>query len=282
MCVRQGIGVHWISSGGRYLTGLAAGAGGVQRRLRQYRALADPGVCLELARRLSMAKVESSLRYALRATRGMDRKGSGMSGPLGVMRTALKAMDKADSLDSLRGHEGAAGRAYFALMPRLLRDVPEEMIPQGRNRRPPKDRFNALLSFGYALLYQAVLQAVLTVGLEPALGFFHQPRSAAHPLVLDLMELFRLPVWDMPLIGAVNRQQWDPSLDFEVTSGRVWLSGQGRKKAIKLFERRLTDQWRHPVIGYSLSYARLIELEVRLLEKEWTDRPGLFGRMRLR
>jgi CRISPR-associated protein Cas1 len=138
------------------------------------------------------------------------------------------------------------------------------------------------LSFGYALLYQNVLQAILAVGLEPALGFFHTPRSSAHPLVLDLMELFRAPVWDLTLIGSVNRLQWEPVGDFQVTPGRVWLSDSGRKKAIELFEKRLCDTWRHPALGYSLSYGRLIELEVRLLEKEWTGRPGLFAQMRLR
>jgi CRISPR-associated protein Cas1 len=96
------------------------------------------------------------------------------------------------------------------------------------------------------------------------------------------MELFRVPLWDMVLIGSVNRLQWDPAGDFAVTPGRVWLSQNGRKKAIQLFERRLTETWKHPVVSYSLSYARLIELEVRLLEKEWTGRPGLFARMRIR
>jgi len=114
------------------------------------------------------------------------------------------------------------------------------------------------------------------------MGFFHTPRSSAHPLVLDLMELFRVPLWDMVVIGSVNRLQWDPDMDFAVTSGRVWLSATGRKKSIRLFEKRLQETWKHPVVQYSLSYARLIELEVRLLEKEWTGQPGLFARMRLR
>lgn len=156
------------------------------------------------------------------------------------------------------------------------------MVPKGRSRRPPKDRFNALLSFGYGLLYQAVLQAVVAVGLEPALGFFHKPRSAAHPLVLDLMELFRSPVWDMTVVASVNRGLWDAEEDFSISPGRVWLSETGRKKAIRLFEERLEETWKHPVIGYSLSYGRMIELETRLLEKEWCGTPGLFGRMRMR
>ncbi|MFH1921156.1 MAG: type I-MYXAN CRISPR-associated endonuclease Cas1 [Planctomycetota bacterium] len=283
LCAQQEIPVHWISGGGYYVAGLAAKAGQVQRRLRQYNALADPGVCLRLTRRLAMAKVETALRYLLRATRGTNREETGVARAVEVTRESLRKISHAEGVMTVRGHEGMAARAYFDVLPQLLRsEVPSAMHPNGRNRRPPRDRFNALLSFGYALIYQNVLQAILAVGLEPALGFFHTPRSAAQPLVLDLMELFRVPLWDMPLVGSVNRLQWDTEADFEVTPGRVWLSAPGRKKAIRLFETRLNDTWRHPAIGYSLSYARLIELEVRLLEKEWTGRPGLFAQMRLR
>jgi CRISPR-associated protein Cas1 len=131
-------------------------------------------------------------------------------------------------------------------------------------------------------VHTAVTRAVLAAGLEPSLGFFHTPRSAAHPLVLDLMELFRVPLWDMVLIGSLNRNQLDPDADFVATKTKVWLSDSGRKKAIGLFEARLDETWKHPVVGYSLSYSRTIELEARLLEKEWTGEPGLFARMRLR
>jgi CRISPR-associated protein Cas1 len=126
------------------------------------------------------------------------------------------------------------------------------------------------------------MRAVLASGLEPALGFYHTPRSAAYPLVLDLMELFRVPLWDMVLVGSLNRGQWDPAADFALTRAKVWLSEAGRKKAIGLFEARLQATWKHPVLSYSLSYARTIELEARLLEKEWTGEPGLFARSRLR
>jgi CRISPR-associated protein Cas1 len=96
------------------------------------------------------------------------------------------------------------------------------------------------------------------------------------------MELFRVPLWDLVVIGSLNRNQWDPHADFVVTPAKVWLSESGRRKAIQLFEQRLQEQTRHPVLGYSLSYARAIELEARLLEKEWTGEPGLFARWRLR
>jgi CRISPR-associated protein Cas1 len=282
-CAYNEIPVHWISFGGRYVAGLTIGAGSVQRRLRQYQALSEPGTCLHLARKLAMAKVEGALRYLLRATCGQDRKANGVDEPIQIMRSSLKQMAGAEGVDALRGHEGLAARAYFAALPALMRsEVTEELRLCGRNRRPPRDRFNALLGFGYALLYQAVMQAILAVGLEPAIGFFHTPRSSAHPLVMDLMEIFRVPLWDMVLLGSLNRLQWDSKADFEVTADRVWLSTSGKKKAIQLFEKRLEATWKHPVIGYSLSYGRLIELEVRLLEKEWSGQPGLFAKMRLR
>ncbi|RME56596.1 MAG: type I-MYXAN CRISPR-associated endonuclease Cas1, partial [Deltaproteobacteria bacterium] len=265
-------------------TGLAGEVGDVQRRIRQYRALSDPGTCLRLARKLVTAKVEGYLRYLLRATRGRDREALGVTGAVAVMREALRGITRAEGVEILRGHEGQAARAWFEVLPALLSErVPGEMRPAGRSRRPPRDRFNALLGYGYALLHQVVMQAVLVVGLEPALGFYHTPRSPAHPLVLDLLDLFRLLLWDIPLIGSVNRGHWDVEGDFEVAAtGRVWLSASGRKKAIELFERRLGESYRHPVIGYSLSYRRQVELEVRLLEKEWSGQPGLFARMRLR
>jgi CRISPR-associated protein Cas1 len=156
------------------------------------------------------------------------------------------------------------------------------MRPDGRNHRPPRDRCNALLSFGYALLLKDVMNAILIVGLDPALGFYHQPRSQAHPLALDLLELFCVPLVDLPVLASINRRQWDESEDFQVAGQQVWLSEAGQKKFIQIYERRKADQWKHPVIGHALSYARLIELEVRLLEKEWMNEGGLFARMRLR
>ncbi len=282
-CIANSIAIHWISTGGRYVAGLGTGADRVQRCLRQYHALTDAGTCLSIARKLVMAKVENCLRYILRASREGQRSISAVTESIETLRNCLKQSAHVDDLDSLRGFEGVAGRAYFSALATLISEnVPQTMKFEGRNRRPPKDRFNALLGFGYALVHQAVLQSIRVVGLEPSIGFFHTPRSAAHPLALDIMELFRLPLWDIVLIGSINRLQWDPEADFAETKGGIWLSDIGRRKAIQLFERRIAETWKHPVINYSLSYSRLIELEVRLLEKEWAGQPGLFAKMRLR
>ncbi|HOD96302.1 MAG TPA: type I-MYXAN CRISPR-associated endonuclease Cas1 [Candidatus Hydrogenedentes bacterium] len=283
LCVLNRIPVHWMSASGFYITGAVPDSGQVQRRIRQYEALRDESFKMSLAQKLVHAKVEGQLRYLLRATRSAPRS-EAITKSISDLRKSLADIVKAESPDVLRGLEGMAGRAWFAVYPNTLlaAGAGEEFQIKGRSRRPPQDRYNALLSFGYALLHRSVMQALLTVGLEPAFGFYHTPRSAAHPLVLDLMELFRVPLCDMPVLGAVNRKQFDPKVDFSFAPGRVWLSQEGRKKAVLLYERRLQELWKHPVTGYSLEYGRAIELEARLLEKEWTGSPGLFARARLR
>jgi CRISPR-associated protein Cas1 len=199
------------------------------------------------------------------------------------MKTLSNKVDRAESIDSLLGLEGNLAALYFQNLPALISpEVPPELHFCDRNRRPPKDRFNALLSFGYALLLKDVNNAILTVGLEPALGFYHQPRSQAPPLALDLMEIFRVPLVDMVVLGSVNRGQWDVRADFDVRGRQVWLSEAGRRKFVNLYEQRKAETWKHPATGYSLTYRRLLELEVRLLEKEWMGEAGLFAQLVLR
>jgi CRISPR-associated protein Cas1 len=282
-CVEHGVGVHWFSVSGAHTASLVPTAGQVQRRIRQYQALTTEETCLRLAERLVAAKVEGQYRYLMRASRGSQEARNQIQKSLNSIESLLAGVPVAADRDSVRGLEGSAGVHYYAALRKLLGPrVHDDLRPGVRSRRPPLDRFNACLSYGYGLLHTAVMWGILASGLEPALGFFHTPRSAAYPLVLDLMELFRVTLWDIPLVGSMNRGQWDPANDFSVTKAKVWLSEVGRKKAIGLFEGRLRQTWRHPVLDYSLSYGRSIELEARLLEKEWTGEPGLFARSRLR
>jgi CRISP-associated protein Cas1 len=283
-CSQNEIGVHWLTYGGRYLGAWSAGAGSVQRRIRQYKALTDSDFCLSLAKRLAEARVRGQMSHLLRASRDAGRgRIEAVIEAIAVIRRLLGPMARSRSIHSLRGYEGSIGAQYFKVLPHIItEEAGEAMKPDGRNRRPPRDRTNALLSFGYSLLQRDVLNAILIVGLDPSLGFYHQPRSQAHPLALDLMELFRVPLVDLPVVASINRKQWDEDEDFQIAGQQVWLSESGKKKLIAIYERRKSDQWKHPVIGYSLSYSRLIELEVRLLEKEWMGEGGLFARFRLR
>jgi CRISPR-associated protein Cas1 len=283
LCAEREIGVHWMTMGGGVIGSLAPGASAAQRQLRQFAALSDRSRALELARRLVIAKLEGQLRYLLRATRDGGRRGDVANTAAHTLRSALRGSARATDLAGLLGHEGNGAVAYFPALCTLIDPaLGDEFVLDGRTRRPPRDRVNALLSYAYGMLYREVLTAIIAVGLHPGMGFYHQPRSSAHTLALDLMEMFRVPVVDMALIGAINRKTFDPAADFRLAPGQVLLSDTGRRKVIEVIERRKADQWRHSVVGYSLSYARLIELEVRLLEKEWMGEGGLFARFRLR
>ena len=281
LCADHGIAVSWFSPSGHYRGSFHRDDDATQRRIRQYEALRQPGLALSLARKLVQARVEGQLRFLLRGTRGRDEARQQIEGPIRELRETLAVLGSIESPGSLLGHEGRGAAAYFRSLPALIRSDPA-LVPVGRSRRPPEDPFNALLSFGYSLLLREVHQAIRVVGLEAGFGFYHQPRSSAPPLALDLMELFRVQCVDMAVVGAVNRRQFHPERDFQRAGRSVWLSRDGRKKAIGLFEARLRDSWRHPVLEYSLSYRRHIELEVRLLEKEWSGEPGLFARARPR
>ncbi|EDX74508.1 CRISPR-associated protein Cas1, putative [Coleofasciculus chthonoplastes PCC 7420] len=282
-CVTQGIGVHFISGGGRYIGSFDTRQGSIQRRIHQYQALSQPDTCLELARKLVTCRGQGQRKFLMRGKRGSQGKSAKLKRAIAQMKAVLKNVSSAPSRESLLGLEGNLAASYFAALPCLIAaTVPPELRFDHRNRRPPKDRFNALLSFGYALLIKDVMNAILTVGLEPALGFYHQPRSQASPLALDLMEIFRVPLVDMVVMASINKGQWDVQADFDVRGVQVWLSDTGRRKFVGLYERRKQETWKHPVTGYSLTYRRLLELEVRLLEKEWFGEGGLFGQLIVR
>jgi CRISP-associated protein Cas1 len=283
LCVDREIGVSWVTQGGGIVGALTAPTSSAQRQLRQFSALVERPVALELSRRLVVAKIDSQLRYLLRASRSDEEREAPVTRAVQILRDSLSRVASATDIPSLLGYEGTAAAAYFGVFDKLLdSELGPAFAFSTRNRRPPKDRVNAVLSFAYGMLYREVLAAIIAVGLHPGMGFYHQPRSSAQTLALDLMELFRVPLVDMPVVAALNRRTFDETADFTVYPNQVLLSDSGRKKAIEVFERRREDTWRHSVVGYSISYARMVELEVRLLEKEWTNEGGLFARFRLR
>ena len=282
LCAWEKIHVQWITSGGRVL-GTLNPVGRVRQRIRQFEALGDSELCLKLARKTIMSKVQFQLHYLMRGTRNDKTARDSIQLELDQIRDAISKIERCDTLERLRGLEGISAKSYFASFSSLLNSrVPESLTMKVRTKHPPRDRINCLLSYGYGMIFSLVNRSIISVGLEPAFGYFHQPRTTAPPLVMDVMEIFRTLLWEMPLIGSLNRGQWDEATDFEIRPGHVWLSDEGKKKAVTLFENRLSESYQHPYTGQSLEYGRMVELEVRLLEKEWTGCPDLFGQLRIR
>jgi CRISP-associated protein Cas1 len=276
-CLKRDIPVTFLSYGGWFL-GHTTGTGhrNVETRIAQYRASFDPDACLRISRSLVAAKIQNCRTLLRRNWKGTgDEMGACAPGELlaDLMSDADHA-GKAAALDTLLGIEGAAASRYFRHLPCLLkRDADQNGVPSfdftGRNRRPPKDPVNAMLSLGYAMLARQWTVTLSAVGLDPYQGFYHQPRFGRPALALDMMEPFRPLIADSTVITCINNGEIK-SEDFLFAAGGCTLKDSGRKRFIKAFERRLSQEITHPVFNYRISYRRLFEVQARLLIRHLT------------
>ncbi len=264
--MRREIPVSWHSFGGWFL-GHTIGIGhkNVELRTAQYRASFDDCVCLSLARGWVNAKIRNCRTLMRRNWRGDEKE-------LGRAQNELKRLaagaERAEDLQTLLGVEGSAAASYFGRFSGMIKT--EEETPgfgfdfRRRNRRPPADPVNSMLSFAYALLVRQWLVALTAVGFDPYRGFYHQPRYGRPALALDMMEPFRPLLADSSVLLAINNGEVRAT-DFVKAGDRVNLTSEGRKRFIGSFERRLEQEVTHPLFGYKVSYRRLLELQARLL-----------------
>lgn len=263
--MRREIPVTWHSYGGWFL-GHTAGVGhkNVELRTVQYRASFDDNVCLRLAKHLVHAKILNCRTLLRRNWRG-DEKPEALTERL--KRDADDSL-RATNLSELLGIEGLAAQRYFGHFANLIKQDGDPASYRfdfnRRNRRPPTDPVNALLSYAYSLLVRTWTVTLSAVGFDPYRGFYHQPRYGRPALALDMMEPFRSLIADSCVIQAINNGEVRPS-DFINAAGSVALTNDGRKRFIATFERRLSHEITHPLFGYKVSYRRLLEIQARLL-----------------
>jgi len=258
-CFESGTPVLWFTMGGWY-SGHAQGMppGNVEVRMRQHRA-ATIG-----APELAGAFVAGKIRNARTLIR--RHGGEGVQDTLPQLARLATAAETERSIESLLGIEGTAARLYFERFGALLRSpsAREEFDFEHRNRRPPRDPVNAMLSFVYGLLVKDVAAALIAVGLDPYVGVFHRPHFGRPSLALDLAEEFRPLVGDSTVLMAVNNGELE-SGDFVRRAGAVGLTARGRKKLIATYERRMRTELVHPTFKYRASYRRCLEIQARLL-----------------
>jgi CRISPR-associated protein Cas1 len=259
LCKRE-IPISYLSSGG-WFYGLTTSLmhKNVDLRRRQYAVAADRASCLVLARRLVQAKI-ANCRTILRRNHA--------AAPETLLQDLKRDMlhaGRAESLEELLGIEGTAGRRYFGEFNGMLKaeGTPPEFDFEGRNRRPPKDPVNALLSLAYAMLAREWTVTVHAVGLDPYLGVYHQPRYGRPALALDLMEEFRPLIADSTVLTAINNREVRAA-DFITRMGSVALTTEGRRRFIETYERRMSQEITHPAFGYQVSYRRIMEVQARL------------------
>jgi CRISP-associated protein Cas1 len=246
---------------GGWLLGLSTGLPGKNAMLRIRQVTAAARGQLDEARLMIAGKIRNA-RVLLRRNGSQDT--AQVVGQLADL--ALRAEKAADAAELL-GLEGVAARLYFGAFPALLRrasELPGPGFSGLRNRRPPADAVNCLLSFCYGLLAKELMVACLVVGFDPYVGLFHRPRFGRPALALDLAEEFRPLLADSTVLMLVNNREVGAS-DFVVRAGAVTLTQEGRRAVLRAWERRMTTQLRHPKFGYTLSYRRAVELQARIL-----------------
>lgn len=251
LCCEHGVGISFLNENGRFLARVQGRvSGNVLLRRQQYRAADREDLSLPIVRNIVAAKIANSRVVLLRSVRE-----SSDSADEKVLRDAANRLTwagleaaRSPSIDEARGHEGMAAQVYFSAFDTMVVGDREAFHFNGRSRRPPLDRVNALLSFMYALLRHDIESALESVGLDPAVGFLHTDRPGRPSLALDLMEELRAPLADRLVLTLINRRQISAA-GFDIQeSGAVLLNETSRKQIVSAWQLRKQDEVLHPFL----------------------------------
>lgn len=268
LCAERGVNLAFLSEHGRFWARVQGPvSGNILLRRAQYRAADDTEFTRSLAEAQIAAKVANSrgvlLRGAREAKSEEDREA--LEGAAGQLANVLRQVGRQDNLDSLRGKEGEAARIYFGAFNRLIRV--ERFEFSGRNRRPPRDPVNALLSFAYVLLTSQMVGALEGVGLDPAAGFLHRERPGRPSLALDMIEPMRAPLADRFVLSMINLRQVQPKGFTETASGAVEMDEKTKKIFLAAWEERRREEIQHPFLGEKFSLGLLPHAQALLLAR---------------
>jgi len=265
-CARDRRQVVWFNRYGRFEARLHGPvSGNVLLRRMQHQASEDPRHALALSRSFVLGKVRGSRQVLRRAAREADRVPPRLRQALGTMDWALESLPDAEDIDVVRGIEGQAASEYFSAFPQLIRNP--DFCFNGRNKRPPRDAVNALLSFIYALVRGDCASALEGVGLDPQVGFFHVLRPGRPALALDLMEEFRAWWADRLVLTLINRKQLRPSHFIEQPGGAIHLSDDGRREVLTAYQKRKQEEVQHPLFTEAVPIGLLPYVQARLLAR---------------
>lgn len=269
-CAKRSIGLSFCTPNGKFLAKTAGIANGnVLLRREQYRAADDLERSCQIARNMIWGKLYNC-RWSIERTK-RDHKlridEEKFQNASAVIYGIMPQMLETTSLDSLRGLEGAAASAYFDVFDDMILRSKEEFFFHGRNRRPPTDNINAMLSFAYSLLANDCASALESVGLDAYVGFLHRDRPGRTSLALDLMEELRPCFADRFVLSIVNNKVIQ-SGDFEATeSGAVIMTDAGRRKFLKSWQERKQDMITHPYLKEKLPWGLVPYTQALLLAR---------------
>lgn len=266
----SGIALVLLDDNGRFKARLeGAVSGNVLLRQAQFQRVADPAFTLDMARASVAGKIKNTRQVLQRGAREtkVEDEAKVLTRLADDLAAALRALPDAKDLDSLRGVEGSAARQYFSGLNLLVRpDQRTAFAMDGRTRRPPRDRFNAMLSFLYAMWMNDCRSALEAAGLDPQVGFLHALRPGRAALALDLMEEFR-PWADRLALTLINRGQLSAD-DFALREGGgVLLEPDARKAVVVAYQERKKDEINHPLLAQSVPLGLVPLVQARLLAR---------------
>lgn len=269
-CAELEIGLSFCSPRGRFLArSCGASSGNVLLRRAQYRAADDPAQTCRIARMLLFGKLYNA-RWSIERTRRdhAQRVDDGLLFDVSVqLRALLPAVAAETDLNALRGLEGTGAAAYFGVLDEMILNQKEDFFFRGRNRRPPLDNVNALLSFAYSLLAHDCAAALESAGLDSYVGFLHRDRPGRTSLALDLMEELRACMADRLVLTLINNRMVSPR-DFEAReSGAVLLTDVGRRTVLKSWQAKKQESIIHPYLGEKLPWGLVPYLQALLLAR---------------
>lgn len=251
LCCERGIGISFLTEQGKFLARVIGPvSGNVLLRRQQYRIADDGSSALPVVRTIVVAKIANSRVVLLRAARETsdEVRERGLREAANRLSWAGLQAARASSIDEARGHEGMAGQVYFAAFDHMISSERETFHFDGRSRRPPLDRVNALLSFVYALLRHDIESSLESVGLDPAVGFLHSDRPGRPSLALDLMEELRAALADRLVLTLINRRQVQAPGFIEQDGGGIQMDDATRKQVISAWQLRKQDEIEHPYL----------------------------------
>jgi CRISPR-associated protein Cas1 len=270
LCVENGVSVSFLSGSGRFMARVTGPVkGNVLLRRAQFETSLDDASAAGLARDIITGKLLNARAVLERGLRDHADKldaESVRAASEAIARTC-RHLSSCETTDSVRGAEGEATVQYFSVLDHLILAQKGDFYMRGRNRRPPLDRFNALLSFLYALVYANATAALETVGLDPAVGFLHRFRSGRNSLALDLMEELRPYLADRLALTLVNRQQVQAKDFAEKETGAVLLTEDGRKKVLEAYQGRKRETVTHPFLGEKVEVGLIPHVQALLLAR---------------
>lgn len=274
LCGQNNVSLSFLTENGRFLARVHGPvSGNVLLRRQQYRSADEGSACARVARSLITAKIANSRNVLLRALRDQpDGQGNEqVKAAVGRLAELLDEVVRQSCLDTIRGKEGEAAKVYFSVFDHLITNEKKRFYFRGRNKRPPLDNVNALMSFLYTILVHDVESALETVGLDPAVGFLHRDRPGRAGLALDIMEELRSYLADRLVLSLINRQQMKPSGFRKTESGAVEMDDDTRKIVLVAWQKRKQQQVTHPFSGDKITLGLLPHMQAMLMARFLRD-----------